>query len=74
MEGGIEISNSGSADLAGVGHFHTKFANEEEHMSGSAILDLAAGATLEVTIRSTDGGSVLTIDDVDLTCVQVGGT
>lgn len=73
-EGGIEVSNSGTADPAGVGHFETKFAAEEEHMSGSAILDLAAGATLEVTIRSTIGATVITIDDVDLVCVQVGGT
>ncbi len=75
IETGIEISNSGSADVKGTTHTETKFANQEEFLAGTTILDLADNATLEVAIRTTDAGNpTITVDSVSITCLQVGGT
>jgi len=75
IEVGIEVSGSGSADAAGRCHLENKFANEEEHMSSSTILDLADNATLEMAIRTTDSDDpVISVQAINLTAVIVGGT
>lgn len=75
IETGIEVSGSGSANAAGQGHLETKFANQEEHLSGVAILDLAASATIEVAIRTTDNNTpTISVQGVNLSVTQIGGT
>jgi len=75
VEVGIEVSGSGSANGAGQGHSENKFANEEEHLSSSCILDLAASATLEVAIRTTDAVTPdMAVQAINITCIQLGGT
>lgn len=71
----LEVAISGAAVLKGHGHTETKFANEEEAMSGTCIIDLAAGTPFEAVIRTTDPGTpTLTVEDLDITAVHVGGT
>jgi len=75
IEFGFEVSNSGSAATEGIICNETKFANEEHTMSTTAILDLAAGATVEFCIRTIDNNTpTLSIDRVNLNVVQLGGT
>ena len=74
IETGIEVNTSGTAVAGCHGHLQTKFGGEEEAITTVTILDLAAGDTLEVSARSTDGGSVITVDHVSLNCVMIGGT
>ena len=75
VEVGIEVSGSGSANVAGRGHLENKFANEEEHLSSSCILDLAANATIEVAIRTTDAGTpTISVQGINVSVLQVGGT
>jgi hypothetical protein len=75
IEVGIEVSGSGSANAAGQNHTESKFANEEEGIGGTCILDLAASATIEVAIRTTDNNTpTISVQHVNLTCVLVGGT
>lgn len=75
IEVGIEVSGSGSANAAGQAHVENKFANEEEHLGSSCILDLADNATVEVAIRTTDAGTpTITIHAVNLVVFQIGGT
>jgi hypothetical protein len=75
VEVGIEISASGSANAAGMSHSENKFASEEEHLSGTAILDLAAGATIEIAIRTLDAATPdFTVHSLNITVVQLGGT
>lgn len=75
VEAGIEVSGSGSANAAGVTHSEVKFANQEQSLSGTCILSLAAGATLEVAIRTTDANTpTLSVQDVNLVTLFVGAT
>ena len=75
VEVGIEVSGSGSAGASGQGHLENKFANEEEHLSSSMILDLAANATIETAIRTTDAGTpTISVQAVNISALQVGGT
>jgi hypothetical protein len=75
VEVGIEVSGSGSANAAGQNHNETKFADEEEAISCTAILDLAAGATIEIAIRTTDANTPdFEVQHLNITIVQCGGT
>ena len=76
IETGIEISSSGAAEDAGTQHIHlpnvAAIANTEWAVSGTCILDLAAAATLEVAVRTTDVGTpTIKIDHINLTVVQI---
>jgi len=74
IEAGIEVNGSGSAEAAGQCHLENKFANEEEHMSSSTILELAANATIELAIRTIDaGGPTISVQAINLTCIKIGG-
>ena len=73
-EVGIEVSGSGSANPAGITHSETKFANEEQTQSGTAILSLAANDTIELAIRTTDANTpTISVQDVNITMVHIGG-
>jgi len=75
IEVGFEISGSESAATEGIVCSEGKFANEEEGISTTALLDLAANATIEVCVRTTDVGTpTLKVNCVSLNCVQIGGT
>lgn len=73
VEVGIEVSGSGAAEVDGRAHSENKFANEEEHLSSCAILDLEANATLELAIRTTDvGNPTITVDGMNLAATRIG--
>ncbi len=75
IEVGFEVSGSGSAATEGIVCSEGKFANEEEGMSTTALLDLAANATIELCVRTIDvGNPTIKVDCVSLNCVQIGGT
>ena len=79
VETGIEISGSGSANAAGHNHIHlpnvAAMANTEWAVSGTCILDLAASATIEFAIGTTDAGApTITVDHLNIVCIQIGGT
>lgn len=75
FEMGIEIDGSGSANAAGHAHTESKFANQEHALSSTAILDLAANATIEIAIRTLDVATpTLSVQDLNVTIVQLGGT
>ena len=75
MEIGFEISGSGSANSEGIVCIENKFSNEEEMVFTTAILDLAASATVEFCIRTTDNNTPdITVQCVNLNLVQIGGT
>ena len=72
---GIEIDDGGTAEVAGRGHSENKFANQEEHLSGTAILDLAASSYIEISIMTMGATTPdFLIHAVNITMVQVGGT
>jgi hypothetical protein len=73
IQGTFSISGTETND--GMNHSETIGANSQIAMAGTAILDLAASATLEVSIRTTDAGTPnITVDHLNITCVQIGGT
>ena len=75
VEIGFEVSGSGSAATEGIVCTETKFADKEHQLSTTALLDLAANATIELCVRTTDAGTpTIIIDCVNMNCVQVGGT
>ena len=50
-------------------------ANNEYNMSTTAILDLAANATIEFCVRTTDAGNpTITVDCINLNVTHIGGT
>jgi hypothetical protein len=69
------FSISGAETNDGVNHSETRGANAQIAMAGTAILDLAASATLEVSMRTTDAGAPdISVDHLNITCVLIGGT
>ena len=79
IETGIEISGSGSANAAGQQHIHlpnlAAMANTEWAVSGVCILDVAASATFEIAVGTTDAGApTLLVDHINLVITQIGGT
>ena len=75
IEIGFEVNGSGSAQTEGIVCSETKFANEEHIGGTTAILDIGAGETLEVCIRTTDNNTpTLSVNCVNLNMMQIGGT
>lgn len=71
----LAFSVDGSATEFGQTHFETIGVNRESAVSSTAILDLAAGQTVEVAIRTTEGGTPdLFVDHMHLRVVQIAGT
>lgn len=72
---GVEVNDSGSADPAGQAYFAIRTMNTDQHLSGSCILDLADNSTIELAIKiTTISTPTLTVNAMNLTCTQVGGT
>ncbi len=70
----ITLSIDGDVVDDGMNHFETAAVNREETCSGNTILELAAGETVNVAIRTTDAGTPdLLIDHLMIRLVQVGG-
>ena len=75
VETGIEISGSGSANNAGICSWYPQTANAEGVQSGTAIIDLAANATIEICIKTEDAGTpTLGVNHLNITVQMVGGT
>lgn len=69
------FSVSGTETNDGMNHSETRGANAQISMAGTAILDLAASATVEVSLRTTDAGTPnIAVDHLNITIVQIGGT
>ncbi len=72
---GFEISGSGNMEPAGRNHIDLVGANNQLECSGNAILDLATNATIEMAISSSDAGNpTVTVEHLNITCFQIGGT
>lgn len=73
-ESGIEIDGSGSDISQGRTHVSGVSANADNPLAGTAIVNLAANATIEVCVRTTDANTpTITVDHLTITVVQVGG-
>ena len=71
----ITLSVDGTATEFGETHFVTIGANRESTVSITAILDLTAGQTVQIAIRTTDAGTPdLFVDHYHLRLVQIAGT
>ena len=69
------FSISGTETNDGMNHSETRGANAQIAMAGTAILDLAANATLEVSMRTTDAGTPdISVDHLNISIVQIAGT
>jgi len=68
------ILQNGAISTKGRSRFETQGANEVGHESSTAILDCAAGETIQLAL-SAEGGAAPTIsvNQVNLSMVQVGG-
>lgn len=70
----MAISVSGTENAAGKAHYETKAISSEANLCSSTILSLAANATIEISIRTTDAGNVtLDVQNLNITVVMVGG-
>ncbi len=70
----IAISIDGTESANGMNHFNTFGTNKQQAASGTAILTLTAGQTVNISIRTTDAGTPdLTIDHLMLRVLRVGG-
>jgi len=71
----MAISVNGTEIADGSNHFETFGVSNQSPVSGTAILDLADNATVNLSVRTTDaGGPDLTIDHLGFSLVQIGGT
>lgn len=69
------ISINGTESTNGMGHNEEVTPNAEYQLNGTAILDLAASSTINLSIRTTDATTPnFLVEMMDLTCVMVGGT
>ncbi len=68
----ITPSVDGVEVVPGRNHFETNAVNREETCSGCTILDLTAGQTVNVSIRTTDVGTPdLLVDHLLLRLIQI---
>jgi hypothetical protein len=69
------ISINGTESTQGMAHYETKAISAEFAIASTAILDLAAADTINLSIRTLDAGNVtLTVDCLEITAIMVGGT
>jgi hypothetical protein len=69
------ISVSGTENDAGLDHEIATNANAKEKLTAHAILDLAANATIDISIRTTDAGTPdITVEHLNVVVFQLGGT
>lgn len=75
IEAGIERDGSGSANVIGQAHADVVTANKYIHLGGQAIFDCSGSNYFEVAVRTTDAGNpTLTVDDLNIALVLIGGT
>ena len=68
------FSVNGTETNDGMNHFETLGANQQSASSGTTILNLAANATVQVSIRTTDTGTPdLSVDHLNITLTHIGG-
>ena len=68
------ISVNGTESTHGMAHQEGRTANTEYQLASTAILNLAALDTVNLSIRHVDAGTItLDVEMADLTLVQVGG-
>ncbi len=73
MEWAIKI-NTDTPEAEGRDHSETKFANQEEHMSGHGSVVLSADDTVQLVVRMTDTGTPdITVEFLNISLTQIGG-
>lgn len=74
LEVSFDVNDTGSGTPQGQQHTETKFVGEERNVAGIAILNLDVDNTIELTVRTTDTGTpTISVDDIDMTIVHIGG-
>jgi hypothetical protein len=69
------ISVSGTEQNDGLCHTVSHVANDDMLWSNSAILDLAASATIEISMMTTDAGTPnIDVDHLNISLFMLGGT
>lgn len=78
IEGGIGVDadgTAGSLTIQNPGRQHIESVGTGENcMSGTAILDLAANAEVGLMVTNIDDNTNITVEHINLTIVQIGGT
>jgi hypothetical protein len=71
----VAISVNGTESTNGVAAFDVKVAGATANYASTSILDLSDNTTVELSVRTTTvGNPTLTVDSINLTALQVGGT
>ncbi|KKN54245.1 hypothetical protein LCGC14_0594270 [marine sediment metagenome] len=74
VESGIMVNGSIQTDR-GLGHEQYAAINKERNLQGHTIIDVPTNGQVSLAIKNTtSGGKVLTIDHLNITVVQHGGT
>ncbi|KKN27271.1 hypothetical protein LCGC14_0866250, partial [marine sediment metagenome] len=59
----------------GLGHEQYAATNKERNLQGHTIIDVPANGQVSLAIKNTaSSGKILTIDHLNITVTQVGGT
>ncbi len=70
---GVEVDGAAPAADSPLAHTTTKFLGQEQQSTGSGIIALTAGQTIQLAIRTTDVGAPdFFIDNIRLNCLQIG--
>jgi len=71
----ITFSVNGTEINDAINHYESFGISRQFPVAGNGILDLAANDTVEVSIRTTDAGTPdISVDHLNITLVQIGGT
>ena len=74
VESGIMVNDSIQTDK-GLGHEQYAATNKERNLQGHTIVDVPADGQISLAVKNTtSGGKALTIDHLNITVTQVGGT
>ena len=74
IESGIMINGSIQTDR-GLGHEQYAATNKERNLQGHTIIDIPTNGQVSLALKNTaSSGKILTIDHLNITVTQVGGT
>ena len=74
VESGIMVNDSIQVDK-GLGHEQYAATNKERNLQGHTIIDVPTNGQVSLAIKNTtSSGKILTIDHLNMTVTQVGGT
>ena len=74
VESGIMVNDSIQVDK-GLGHEQYAATNKERNLQGHTIIDVPTNGQVSLAIKNTtSSGKILTIDHLNITVTQVGGT